>query len=122
MKYTAIKIDMDYCADPVWVSEDGKSFANGSLSEFEDVLSQGLLFGLKVYQQLWENYHTVLSWTGEDLIGEVLEEMQIQLAVRLKDELPNVRVFYSRYDLLDRWVLVEISNNNLKGIYPTMVG
>lgn len=122
MKYKAIKVDMDYCADPLWVSEDGESFLNGSLSEFEGVLSGGLFFGLKMYQQLWENYHTSLSWVGEDIIGDALEEVQIQLAVRLKEELPDVRVFYSRYDLLDKWILVEISNNKPKGIYPTMVG
>lgn len=41
MKYKSLKIDMDYCADPIWVStlEDNPVFANGSLVEFEGILS-----------------------------------------------------------------------------------
>ena len=54
MKYQHIKIDMDYCADPLWVSVDGIHFVNDSLSEYEDRLSKELLHGLSLYQDIWE--------------------------------------------------------------------
>lgn len=132
MKYKHLKVDMDYCADPIWVSTEEESpvFANGSLSEFEGVLSKGLLHGLSVYQWLWEKSQwsdfltptDMKAWTGDDLIDDCLEEMRILLAAKLKEELPDVRVYYSEYDLLDKWVLIEVGTPPPKGIRKTLVG
>lgn len=132
MKYKHLKVDMDYCSDPIWVSNEEESpvFINGSLREFEGVLSKGLLHGLSVYQRLWESsqwpdYLTPTDmqvWPGDDLVDNCLDEMRILLAAKLKEELPDVRVYYSDYDLLDKWVLVEIGTATPKGIRKTLVG
>lgn len=118
MKYKLIKVDMDYCADPLWVSEDSENlcFANSSLSEFEEVLSKGLLHGLEVYRSLWEksNWTKYLSptkmevWPCDDITSNCLEEMRQALAERVKRELPDCRVFYPEDDLLDRYILIEV--------------
>lgn len=129
MRYKAIKVDMDYCADPIWVSVDGIRFANVSVSEFEGKLSRGLLHGLEVYRSLWEKsmWTDHLSptdysaWPGDDLVDDCLAELQVKLAAQLKEELPDVQVFYSVLDSFGKSVHVEISNKPI-GIHPTMVG
>lgn len=116
MKYKAIKVDMDYCADPIWLSDDGEVFANGSLSEFDKVLSKNLLHGLEVYRSLWEKAHwseymsptMSFTWDGEDLVHDCLKKMQRELAAQLKKELPDMRVFYTQRDSHGKYILVEV--------------
>lgn len=132
MNYKAIKIDMDYCADPIWVSEDGVRFPNGCISEFEGILSKALLHSLEVYRCLWEKAHWTehLSptdmelWPGSGLIFDCLGELQLELAAKLKEELPDVRVYIGVYSENSdpRWQLLEIGGEQPKGFYSTMVG
>lgn len=122
MKYKSIKVDMDYCAEPLWVSEDGGNspcFANGSLQEFDTVLSKGLLHGLLIYRRCWEisNWSRYMSPTqdncdypGDTLTTDYLYEMQRTLAAKLKEELPDVRVYVCVEN--ECWRLVEIGGNN----------
>lgn len=117
MKHKFIKIDMDYAADPLWESEDGEVYCNANIQDFFPVLSRPLLHGLEVYRKLWETSHwsyllsptTMESWPGEDAVADCLDKMQKDLAQQLKKELPGCRVFYPEYDLLDKWVLVEVN-------------
>lgn len=129
MKYQHIKVDMDYCAYPLWCSEDGVAFANDSLSEYKGKISVELMQALILYQNLWENYNW--DYTGnynhnigyEDSVAELLEEMQIKLAVRLKEELPELRVHYSVYhEQACHYETVEVNFEQPKGIYSTLVG
>lgn len=135
MEYKALLVDMDYCADPIWVSEDPAApyFANGSLEGFEGILTDGLLHGLQVYQRTWE----AAMWSkymgpdaedhrfpSMDLVFDMLFEMVIPLAAELKAQLPECRVFYRRYDEnTGRSVQLEIGGDKPDTtIRPTMVG
>ncbi len=130
MKYTALKIDMDYCSDPIWVSEDGICFANGSLCEFEDLLSKPLLHGLELYRSMWGKslwskylaFDEDFAWPGKDLVSDCIDELQIALAAKLKEELPHVKVLYGTVDKCGKFVNIEISSECPKGISHTLVG
>lgn len=132
MKYKHLKVDMDYSADPIWggVSEDRLIFANCSLSEFEPILSKELLHGLEVYRNMWDTAHwsefmtpsMSFEWPGEELVHDCLKEIQIHLAARLKEELPDAHVYYCQRDSSGKWTHVEISNLKPVGIYTTFVG
>lgn len=134
MKYKALMIDMDYCADPIWVSNDpdNEGFANGCISEFENVLSKGLLQSLEVYRSLWEKAHWTeyvspteeeLSYPCIDLVFDLLSDMVPVLANALKDEIPSCRVFYRNYeDSIASLVEVSERRPRPKGIWPTLVG
>lgn len=135
MNYKAIMVDMDHCADPLWVSEDATApyFANGDLSEFEGVLSKGLLHGLKLYQTAWEAamWSKYMSpdaedhrFPGMDLVFDMLFELVVPLAAELKEQLPECRVFYRKYDEnTGRGMQIEIGGeDNSAAIRPTLVG
>lgn len=135
MNYKALMVDMDYCSDPIWVSEDAAApyFANGSLEEFEGILTDGLLHGLQVYQRTWEaamwgKYITPSTedsrFPGMDLVFDMLFELVVQLAAELKLQLPECRVFYRKYDEnTGRSVQLEIGGDKPDTtIRSTMVG
>lgn len=135
MNYKALMVDMDYCADPIWVSEDQSApyFANGSLEEFEGILSKGLLHGLKVYQSAWEaamwsKYMSPSAddqrFPGMDLVFDMLFELVVPLAAELKEQLPQCRVFYRTYDQnTGRSVQIEIGGDQpTTTIRSTLVG
>ncbi|HBT0444788.1 TPA: hypothetical protein MA058_003444 [Klebsiella pneumoniae] len=134
MKYQHIKIDMDYCADPLWVSVDGIHFVNDSLSEYEDRLSKELLHGLSLYQDIWE----LSKWSKfkspsdefkdvgyEDSLEDLIKEMEIHLAVRLKTEMPDYHIYYCKYyperECAHQYENVEITFEKPTGIYRTLV-
>lgn len=106
--YNHLKVDMDYCADPIWVSEEpldvSPAFMNTSLEEFD--LPKPLMHSLKLYQSLWEN----ANWSGyigpsdnhdfpcSESVYELLTEMEVTLAVELKKVYPESRVYFTRYN------------------------
>lgn len=135
MNYKALMVDMDYCADPIWVSDDptgNGGFANGSLSEFEDILPKGLLHALTVYQRTWEiaMWSKYISPSDDDtsfpadvLVYDMLHEMVPELAANLKEVLPECRVFYRRpNETMGRLDIVEVCAPTQLGIWQTMVG
>lgn len=117
-----ILIGMDYCSDPIWVSmgtngpESG--FANDDLDNYKDRLSIGLLHALTVYQKLWE----VSLWSkytspSDCLEGEfpmerevfsLIRKMESELALRVKQELPEYHVYFYEHTLLGN-ALMEVS-------------
>lgn len=134
MKYKHIKIDMDYCADPLWVSADGVHFVNDSLSEYEDKLSKELMHGLILYQEIWEksNWSKFKSPSEEfkdvgyeESLCDLIKEMEIKLAVRLKTEMPDYHIYYCKYsperECGGKYENVEITFEKPTGIYKTLV-
>lgn len=134
MTYKHIKIDMDYCADPLWVSADGVHFVNDSLSEYEDKLSKELMHGLILYQEIWEksNWSKFKSPSDEfkdvgyeDSLEDLIKEMEIKLAVRLKTEMPDHHIYYCKYspekECDSKYENVEITFERPTGIYRTLV-
>lgn len=96
-----VRIDKDYCSDPVWVMEEGESFyANGYLPDFKDILSEELMKDLESYSELWESYFWKLS--QDDTYKSEAEEVGIEafdflaksLAFRCKSEAPQIQWSY----------------------------
>lgn len=95
-----VRIDKDYCSDPVWVLEEGEQFyINGHLPDLEDILSDDLMKDLESYSELWEDY----SWgvyfsentTTKDTAGsEAFELLAKSLAFRCKAEAPHIQWTY----------------------------
>lgn len=96
--YPVIRVDMDYCSDPLWGSADKKSgFCNLSLEDFEKVLSKELMHSLAYYQHSWEMLHSskYLS-VFEDHESSFLKGLhvnllkaQIEITKQLKREMPD---------------------------------
>ena len=105
--YKYIRIDMDYCATPVWVSKDIEGvFING---DFENIpnIPITLKHALSCYQNLWEDVHSGKYWNCFDLDTEesdwempemkvmtyTLEMLAHKLATEVKKYHPEKRVF-----------------------------
>ncbi|QOI66622.1 hypothetical protein [Erwinia phage FBB1] len=126
--YNHLKVDMDYCADPIWVSEEpldaSPAFMNTSLDEFD--LPKPLVHSFKLYQQLWEN----ANWSdyigpsddhkfpGSNLVYDLISEMEPILAAELKKVYPDSRVYFTRYG---SYRLIEVGGPQITGIHYTMV-
>lgn len=126
--YNHLKVDMDYCADPIWVSNDpldsSPAFCNGSLEEFD--LPASLMHSFKLYQQLWEN----ANWSSHigpsdshnfpacELVYDLISEMEPILAAELKKVYPDSRVYFSLYG---GYRLIEVGGPQTTGIRSTMV-
>ncbi|ATS93560.1 hypothetical protein P1A145kb_p160 [Pectobacterium phage DU_PP_I] len=128
MNYKHIMIDMDYCADPLWVSEDGCCFANGDLCEFEKVLPAGTMHSLAMYQDLWEKTHWTKylgpsgeyrSYPGEDLAYGFIREMPPVIAAAVKESLPDHHIYYR---CPETRAPVEVGTVSKNAIRATMVG
>lgn len=96
--YPVIRVDMDYCADPLWGSADKKSgFCNLCLEDFEKVLSKDLMHSLVYYRRSWETLHSSKYLTVfEDHESSFLKGLhinlikaQIEIAKQLKREMPD---------------------------------
>ena len=107
MKDKHIRVDMDFCADPIWESEDGKNFVNGDIEDFIDLISESLFNELVLYQDLWENYHSYEWSYGTKILDIDFPAWEKSLAESLSQELPgDYSVYY--YDLsLQKNVMVD---------------
>lgn len=94
-----VRVDKDYCSDPVWVIEEGELFyVNGHLPDFKDILSEELMKDLESYSELWETYFwdypcnkpTQKMATG----AECFEMLAKSLAFRCKLEAPHIQWTY----------------------------
>lgn len=113
---------MDYSSDPIWVSEDdinenNVSFSNASVDEFN--LPSSFLHSLEIYRVLWETVHWSKHITpssehhefvGEDLVYKALTDLQLCLAIKLKETFPEKRIYVSSYNksLVNCWELTEV--------------
>lgn len=88
-----IRVDMDYSSNPVWFSEDGKDFINGDVSDLN--ITEDLALWLEFYRKMWENEVGRSEFNenfSSDVTG-VVYALQISLAIRLKEELPDSVIY-----------------------------
>lgn len=107
MEHKHIRVDMDFCADPIWESGDGKSFVNGDIGDYVDLISESLFNELILYQDLWENYHSNGWRYGTKILDIDFPAWEKSLAKSLSQEFPgDYSVYY--YDLsLQKNVMVD---------------
>ncbi len=90
-----VRIDKDYCSDPVWVLTDDGYFANDSIDLYS-FLSSDLLADLQAYSNAWESTYWG-SWDRKPLpseVGEAFEILAKSLAIRCKLEAPEISWCY----------------------------
>lgn len=101
--YPVIRVDMDYCADPLWgsASRDG-GFCNLCLEDFKSVLSKELMHSLLYYKRSWESLHSsqyidmLEDYESPFLDGlhANLLKVQIEISKQLKREMPDKIVYF----------------------------
>lgn len=91
-----VRIDKDYCSDPVWLLRADGCFSNDSLSSYS-FLSAELLADLINYSNTWEKVYWG-SWDREPSlpsgVGEAFEILAKSLAIRCKLEAPEISWCY----------------------------
>lgn len=105
MIYKFLRIDMDYCSDPLWGKINPESsYINLGLDDYKQYLSKNTLSVLKWYTYLWEWY----NWGGlsdEDApscyieydLSNAISDIQIVAAKLVKNDLPDYNVCYNIY-------------------------
>lgn len=111
IRYKHIRVDMDYCSDPIWVSEDGKRFFNGDVEDLIDIVSENLISNLLLYQDLWDTIHWKLRKCDKKQKGKFdiidFQAWEKSLAERLSQELPGDYSVYYYDNSLQQNVRVE---------------
>lgn len=90
------KVDMDYCADPIWISTDGIHWVNDDLSQYKDVMSSELYDLMRIWQDQWERDLWRKDTDQIDAGIEFIENsnvFSVYLAERLKQEWPKCNIF-----------------------------
>lgn len=92
-----IKVDMDYCVDPLWISNDeGGHWVNDHLPQYQDCISTELYELLLKYQHYWE---CDLWQIDTDMIDKEITRISnsdvfsIYLAERLQKEWPECQIY-----------------------------
>lgn len=124
--YPFIRIDMDYCADPLWGAQSADSgFVNLSLEEFKPLLSKDLMHLLSYYQHSWEYFNSSkymsISEEFEDkkLLKSLtmnLLKLQVEAAKKFKQEMVNTRVYFCFYDNDNHLIYKEIVLDNNEAV------
>lgn len=109
-----IKIDMDYSADPIWVTNGlNRGWVNGCLDDLKPYVPKTFLHAMEVYRVTWEifNDSKYKSITEEhDYESKALKNMEhslflleMDLGKELKTFLPEKRIFMSILENGDRY-------------------
>lgn len=95
---TTIRIDKDYCSEPLWVQQEAGEnyFCNGYLPDFKEILSESLYADLEQYSVLWENTFWYLLHNEDNKIpyGKTFELLAKSLAIRCAEEVPDIKWCY----------------------------
>lgn len=93
-----VRIDKDYCSDPVWVCANGEQFfCNGDLDDFKGMLSEDLIKELQEYSYLWENVYwdlSNISATAYEAFDKLFEKLTKSLAIDCKEQQPEIEWCY----------------------------
>ena len=92
-----VRVDKDYCSDPVWICEDGEEyFTNGDLDDFNGKLSYALISMLKAYSDAWEKVYWRNDLSAKDLsdFSIIFEDLSSYLAKQCKKQLPEIEWGY----------------------------
>lgn len=93
-----VRIDKDYCSEPVWVCSNGEQFfANGDLDDFKGMLSEDLIKELQEYSNLWESVywdHSNISAATYEALDKLFEKLTKSLAKDCKEQQPEIEWCY----------------------------
>lgn len=93
-----VRIDKDYCSEPVWVCDnEERFFANGDLDDFKGMLSEDLIKELQEYSDLWESVywdHSNISAATYESFDKLFEKLTKSLAKDCKEQQPQIEWCY----------------------------
>ncbi|HCJ8468051.1 TPA: hypothetical protein NV714_001782 [Escherichia coli] len=112
-----IKIDMDYSADPIWVTNSlNRGWVNGCLDDLKPYVPKTFLHAMEVYRVTWEilsssKYQSMCD--DPDYESNALKNMEhslllltIDLGKELKTFVPEKRIFISVLENDDQYSYV----------------
>lgn len=116
-----LKVDMDYCADPIWISENlGETWINDDLIQYQDKMSEELYKLFILYRDNWED--DLWSVTSDDLVSSIqrfnnIDAVSIIIAEQLQKEWPDCHIYAGFYvkDLLGHqpeYKVIKINENS----------
>lgn len=93
-----VRIDKDYCSDPVWVCDTEELFfPNGNLDDFKGKLSEDLIKELQDYSDLWEGVywdHGNICASAYENFDKLFEKLTKFLAEACKKQRPEIEWCY----------------------------